>query len=117
VPHADAAFSAGRAALLTQALADRPDLLLAATEDRLHQPYRAARMPATAGLVARLRSAGVAAVVSGAGPSVLALTPLPDGFDPPAGWWARSLSVAAPGARIVTDRHAGGDPVAAGLPS
>src|SRR6185369_5867931 len=72
VPHADAAFVAGRAALLTQALGNRPDLLLAATEDRLHQPYRAARMPATAALVARLREAGVAAVVSGAGPSVLA---------------------------------------------
>ena len=42
VPHADAAFNLSRAALLVVALAGRPDLLLAATEDRLHQPYRAA---------------------------------------------------------------------------
>jgi homoserine kinase len=48
------------------------DLLLAATEDRLHQPYRAAAMPASAALVADLRARGVPAVVSGAGPTVLA---------------------------------------------
>ncbi len=73
VPHADAAFTAGRAALLVEALGRRPDLLLAATEDRLHQAQRAPAMPATAELVAALRSAGAAAVVSGAGPSVLVL--------------------------------------------
>ena len=60
VPHADAAWNAGRAALLV------------ATEDRLHQDYRAQAMPATRDLVGRLRAAGVPAVVSGAGPSVLA---------------------------------------------
>lgn len=74
VPHGDAAHAAGRAALLVEALTRRPGLLLPATEDRLHQDYRAAAMPATLALVGRLRSAGVAAVVSGAGPSVLALT-------------------------------------------
>lgn len=73
VPHADAAFSAGRAALLVHALAERPDLLLTATEDRLHQGYRASVMPGTAALVEALRAAGQAAVVSGAGPSVLVL--------------------------------------------
>jgi homoserine kinase len=73
VPHSDAAFNAGRAALLPLALTGRPDLLLAATEDRLHQGYRAAGMPASAGLVEQLRGEGIAAVVSGAGPSVLAL--------------------------------------------
>lgn len=73
VPHADAAFTAGRAALLVQALCHRPELLLAATEDRLHQGYRAAVMPGTAELVRALRDAGQAAVVSGAGPSVLVL--------------------------------------------
>jgi homoserine kinase len=72
VPHADAALNAGRAALLVAALTARPDTLLDATEDRLHQDYRAAAMPATRDLVARLRAAGVPAVVSGAGPSVLA---------------------------------------------
>jgi homoserine kinase len=44
------------------------------TEDFLHQPYRTAVMPATADLIARLREAGIPAVVSGAGPTVLALS-------------------------------------------
>ena len=74
VPHADAAANSARAALLIAALTGNPDLLMAGTEDFLHQPYRAEAMPATAGLIARLRAAGIAAVVSGAGPSVLALT-------------------------------------------
>ncbi|HVB26413.1 MAG TPA: homoserine kinase [Mycobacteriales bacterium] len=74
VPHADAAHSAGRAALLVEALARRPELLLSATEDHLHQAYRASAMPTSAKLVARLRDRGVPAVISGAGPSVLALT-------------------------------------------
>jgi len=74
VPHGDAAANAGRVALLVHALARRPDLLLLATEDRLHQDYRAPAMPRTAALVAELRAAGVPAVVSGAGPTVLALT-------------------------------------------
>lgn len=74
VPHADAAASAGRAALLVAALTQAPDLLLDATQDVLHQPYRAPLMPATADLIGRLRGAGIAAVLSGAGPSVLALT-------------------------------------------
>lgn len=73
VPHADAAHAAGRAGLLAAALTLRLDLLFPATEDRLHQPYRAEAMPASAALVQRLRAAGIAAVVSGAGPSVLAL--------------------------------------------
>ena len=73
VPHSDAARNAGRAALLVAALTARPEALLDATEDRLHQDYRAPAMPATRDLVGRLRAAGLAAVVSGAGPSVLAL--------------------------------------------
>jgi len=74
VPHPDAAFNAARAALLPLALTGRPELLLAATEDRLHQGYRAAGMPASAELVEQLRSERIAAVISGAGPTVLALT-------------------------------------------
>jgi len=73
VPHADAAANAARSALLLAALTGDPSVLFDATEDYLHQRYRAAAMPATADLLARLRRAGVAAVVSGAGPSVLAL--------------------------------------------
>jgi len=71
VPHADATRNAGRAALLVHALTTDPALLLPATEDRLHQPYRATGMPATAAVVNELRAADVAAVVSGAGPTVL----------------------------------------------
>ncbi|MBV9379090.1 MAG: homoserine kinase [Streptosporangiaceae bacterium] len=73
VPHRDAALSAGRSALLVAALTAEPGALLDATEDRLHQDYRAPAMPATSDLVRRLRKAGIPAVVSGAGPSVLAL--------------------------------------------
>jgi homoserine kinase len=74
VPHADAAFNAGRSALAVVALGHRPDLLLDATADRLHQGQRAPAMPRTARWVQRLRDAGIAATVSGAGPTVLALT-------------------------------------------
>jgi homoserine kinase len=73
VPHRDAAHQAGRAALLVEALGRRPELLLDATEDRLHQEYRRAVMPDSLALVDALRARGVAAVVSGAGPTVLAL--------------------------------------------
>jgi homoserine kinase len=73
VPHADAAANSARAALLVEALTHRPDLLLAATEDWLHQDYRAPAMPDSHDLVRRLRTDGIPAVVSGAGPSVLAL--------------------------------------------
>ncbi|MEV5747183.1 homoserine kinase [Actinoallomurus sp. NPDC052308] len=73
VPHADAAANSGRAALLIAALTARPELLLDATEDRLHQAYRAPAMPESVALVDRLRARGVPAVVSGAGPTVLAL--------------------------------------------
>ncbi|MGA2824548.1 MAG: homoserine kinase [Streptosporangiaceae bacterium] len=72
VPHADAAANAARSALLVAALTSEPGTLLEATRDWLHQPYRSGVMPVTADLVRRLRAAGVPAVVSGAGPSVLA---------------------------------------------
>jgi homoserine kinase len=72
VPHADAATNSGRSALLVAALTQRPDLLFDATHDLLHEPYRAPLMPASADLIGRLRRAGIAAVLSGAGPSVLA---------------------------------------------
>ena len=84
VPHTDAAFNAGRAALAVHAFTAAPELLFAATEDRLHQGYRESAGPETAKLVAALRAAGLPAVVSGAGPSVLALPAggnLPDGVD------------------------------------
>ncbi|MBX7433572.1 homoserine kinase [Mycobacterium sp. Y57] len=74
VSHTDARFNLSRAALLVVALTERPDLLMVATEDVLHQPQRAAAMPASAEYLAVLRRCGVAAVLSGAGPAVLALS-------------------------------------------
>jgi len=73
VPHTDAVFNVSRSALLVAALTQSPELMLAATEDRLHQSYRASAMPETSALIERLRADGHPAVVSGAGPSVLVL--------------------------------------------
>jgi homoserine kinase len=73
VPHEDAIFNVSRSALLVAALIQSPELLLAATEDKLHQSYRASAMRETDDLIRVLRSQGLAAVVSGAGPSVLVL--------------------------------------------
>jgi homoserine kinase len=73
VPHEDAVFNVSRSALLIAALIQSPELLLAATEDKLHQSYRASAMPETNRLITLLREAGFAAVVSGAGPSILVL--------------------------------------------
>jgi homoserine kinase len=78
VSHADARFNLSRAALLVVALTERPDLLMAATEDRLHQPQRAAAMPASAEYLGILRRCGVAAVLSGAGPAVIAFSTEPE---------------------------------------
>jgi homoserine kinase len=74
VRHGDAARNAGRAALLIEAMRSKPDLLMAATADALHQPYRGEAMPRSADLLRELRAAGLPAVISGAGPTVLALT-------------------------------------------
>jgi homoserine kinase len=73
VPHEDAIFNVSRSALLIAALIQSPELLLAATEDKLHQSYRASAMPETDALIQVLRANGLAAVVSGAGPSILVL--------------------------------------------
>ena len=115
VPHQDAAFNAGRSALLVHALAREPVLMFRATEDRLHQRQRAAAMPDTLALIDRLRAAGHAAVVSGAGPSVLVLTrrTTEDPADPagaarvrdvarmaPDGWSVLPLGVDDRGARV-----------------
>lgn len=73
VPHEDAVFNVSRSALLVAALTQSPELLFEATEDRLHQDYRASAMPETSQVIGALREAGLAAVVSGAGPSILVL--------------------------------------------
>lgn len=105
VPHADASRNAARAALLVAALRSRPDLLLDATEDLLHQSYRAAAMPETLVLVGSLRAAGLPAVLSGAGPSVLVLAGPPDSPGTVreaagTGWEVRELAVDDTGAVV-----------------
>jgi homoserine kinase len=110
VPHADAAANAGRAALLVAALAGRPEHLLAATRDLLHQDQREPAMPATLALVRRLRADGVPAVVSGAGPTVLAFVdkaaaPLVDRC--PEGWDHRRLDIEPRGATTVPTPRSG----------
>ncbi|MFM1844738.1 MAG: hypothetical protein RI917_56 [Actinomycetota bacterium] len=73
VPHTDAVFNVSRSALLVAALTQSPELMMSATEDRLHQNYRSSAMPETSKLISSLRELGHPAVVSGAGPSVLIL--------------------------------------------
>ena len=112
VPHRDAAANAARSALLVAALTRDPSVLFDATEDYLHQRYRAEVMPRTADLLGRLRAAGVAATVSGAGPAVLALTvagrnPGPDLVDSIAaetgiGWRISPLDIDRQGATLQT---------------
>ena len=74
VSHDDATFNISRAALLVVALTERPDLLMAATADMLHQPQRATAMPAAAEYLRLLRRNNMAAALSGAGPSLIALS-------------------------------------------
>ena len=105
VPHEDAAFNASRAALMSVALAAHPEFLLAATEDRLHQSYRAPALVGTTEWVTRLRERGLAATVSGAGPTVLVLGTdgLPTDLRADAeaqGWTVLDLQI-ADGARVV----------------
>lgn len=78
IDHTDARFNVSRAALLVVALTERPDLLMTATEDVLHQPQRADAMPASAEYLQVLRRCGIAAVLSGAGPSILAMCTQPE---------------------------------------
>lgn len=74
VPLRDAAANSGRAALLVHALTSEPQHLHAATRDWLHQESRRDSYPESMGLVDALRAEGHAAVISGAGPTVLVLT-------------------------------------------
>jgi homoserine kinase len=107
IAHADAAFNAARSALLVAALiSGDSDSLWEATQDRLHQGYRASGMPGSSALMGALRALGVPAVISGAGPTVLALARsdaevasarqvVPDG------WRVETPAVDLVGARIV----------------
>jgi homoserine kinase len=104
VTHDDAVSNAARTALLAAVLAGAadPGLALVATEDKLHQPYRGEAMTESVQLMEELRHQGVAAVISGAGPSVLVLGPASDvaelGARPHDGWRSMLLDVDTEGA-------------------
>ena len=109
VPHADASANAAAAGLLVHALTTDPSLLLPATRDRLHQGYRAPAMPESARLVSELRAVGIPAVISGAGPSVIALVTGPielQRWHRP-GFVVAEVAVCLDGAKIA--RHRPGD--------
>ena len=75
VPRADAVFNVQRVALLLASLqTGRPSPLATALDDRLHQPYRLKLFPWLPGVAAAAREAGaLGCVLSGAGPSLLAV--------------------------------------------
>ena len=111
VPHADAIFNVSRSTLLIAALIQSPELLLAATEDKLHQNYRATAMPETDRLLQNLRKKGFPAVVSGAGPSILVLCSDPGqrlaaaelvAAESETPWQSMALAVDFKGATVVT---------------
>lgn len=79
VPFADAAFNLARTALTVEALRSEDyDLLALAMQDRLHQPYRLARIPGAELAMRAALDAGAASVaLSGAGPSLIAFGPAP----------------------------------------
>lgn len=137
VDHHDAAYNASRAALLAALLAgggggvgsravgsgagtgvgaeeatQLPDvhaLLMEATRDRLHQEYRRSSMPQSLALVGWLREAGLPAVVSGAGPTVLSLESVPEMVLAQArqsGWTVHRLDVDPRGVRQTRGRLA-----------
>ena len=102
VPHADAARNVANAALLVSALLAHPELLMTATTDYLHQNYRRAAMPASLDLMYWLRAQQLPAVVSGAGPCVLALANVGDQVKAKAekvGWKVRTLELDTRGVR------------------
>ncbi|MEV7604740.1 homoserine kinase [Paenarthrobacter sp. NPDC089322] len=119
VGHHAAAMNSGRAALLIHALTSKPEFLLPGTEDYLHQSYRAEAMRPSADLIAALRNAGYAAVVSGAGPTVMVLAngeseaaavvehinAFTAANTPDVGWRVMTLAVDVEGARVEVHRR------------
>lgn len=105
VRRSDAVFNLGRSALLVHAMTTDPRMLFPATEDRLHQDARASAYPDAHDLVMALRALGIPAAVSGAGPSVVALTIDADdraatAASVPDGWRAITVPVDVDGARV-----------------
>lgn len=109
VAHADAAFTAGRAALLVHALTRDPSLLMEATEERLHQAQRAPGMPESVELMRVLRQEGYPATISGAGPAVLVMAGADAALAPlvrrvvsePGAWRSARVGLDRRGARLL----------------
>jgi homoserine kinase len=103
VPLEDAVFNASHAALAMMALTSRPDLLVAAMDDRLHQRARLTGVPHVAATFDALRGAGVAVCVSGSGPTLLAFEGpgLPSVPDLEGGWQTLRLAARPTGAEII----------------
>ena len=97
VPHADAAFNASHAAVLTAGLlTGNAGWISDGLHDRLHEQYRESALPGFDGVARALVTAGAAgAVLSGAGPTVLALVTAADDEQALAG--AREVARSAAG--------------------
>ncbi len=97
VPHGDAAFTAGRAAVLGAALASgSAELFAAALADRLHEPHRAATAPLLTTVRERLPTTALGATLSGSGPSVVVWARLKEAEECAAG-----LAAAFPDERVL----------------
>jgi homoserine kinase len=102
LPHADAAFSAGRATLLGAALASgSQELFAAALDDRLHEPYRTANAPLLGAIKQRLPAGALGATLSGSGPTVIVWAP-----DEDAEACAAELEARFPGEQVLRLRSA-----------
>ena len=103
VPHADAAFNVGTASSLAVGLMSNNRAAIAAgMHDRLHEPARARLFPHLMPLTEAARNAGaLGACLSGAGPSILALTE-PEQAAEIAGVFDRTASrISVPGKSII----------------
>jgi homoserine kinase len=98
VPRSDAIYNLARTALLTQALASgRGDWLREAMQDRLHQPYRWSLIPEAQSVRTAALAAGAwGVVISGAGPTLLALAPIQE-----CSRVAEAMMEAWPGAKVL----------------
>jgi len=104
VDYATAGFNIARSALLVHAMTEDPSLLLEATADRMHQEQRRGMYAPSMALVDTLRANGVAAAISGAGPTVIAFVS-DDEVDAVLGmiegqWRATSLPIRSVGAQV-----------------
>jgi homoserine kinase len=98
VSRSDAIYNLARTALLTQALASgQGDWLHEAMQDRLHQPYRWSLIPEAQSVRTAALAAGAwGVVISGAGPTLLALAPIQE-----CSHVAEAITEAWPGAKVL----------------